>query len=42
MAEDSVSLLETLRKAGAEGEVGVLHEGVRLLAQAITEAEVTA
>jgi putative transposase len=41
MAEESMSLLETLRKVSAEGEVDVLREGVRLLAQAIMEAEVT-
>ena len=41
MAEESMSLLETLRKMSAEGEVDVLREGVRLLAQAIMEAEVT-
>ena len=41
MAEDSMSLLETLRKVSAEGEVDVLREGVRLLAQAIMEAEVS-
>jgi len=40
MADDSISLLETLRKMSAEGEVDVLREGVRLLAQAIMEAEV--
>jgi transposase-like protein len=41
MADDSMALLETLRKISAEGEVDVLREGVRLLAQAIMEAEVT-
>ncbi len=41
MADDSMSLLETLRKATAEGEVDVLREGVRILAQAIMEAEVS-
>jgi transposase-like protein len=41
MADDSMSLLETLRKVSAEGEVDVLREGVRLLAQAIMEAEVS-
>jgi putative transposase len=41
MADDSMSLLETLRKVSAEGEVDVLREGVRVLAQAIMEAEVT-
>ena len=41
MADDSMALLETLRKMSAGGEVDVLREGVRLLAQAIMEAEVT-
>jgi len=41
MADDSMALLEILRKMTAEGEVDILHEGVRLLAQAIMEAEVT-
>ena len=41
MAEESMALLETLRKMSAEGEVDVLREGVRLLAQAIMEAEVS-
>ncbi len=40
MAEDSMSLLETLRKMSADGEPDVLREGVRFLAQAM-EAEVT-
>ena len=34
-------LLETLRKATAEGDVDFLREGVRVLAQAIMEAEVS-
>ncbi len=41
MAEDRMALLETLRKAMAEGDVDFLREGVRVLAQAIMEAEVT-
>jgi putative transposase len=41
MADDSMSLLETLRKVSAAGEVDVLREGVRLLAQAIMESEVS-
>lgn len=41
MADDSMALLETLRKASADGEVDVLREGVRILAQAIMEAEVS-
>jgi transposase-like protein len=41
MADDSMSLLETLRKVSVDGDVDLLREGVRLLAQAIMEAEVT-
>jgi putative transposase len=41
MADDSMSLLETLRKVSATGEIDILREGVRLLAQAIMQAEVT-
>jgi putative transposase len=41
VADDSMALLETLRKAGADGDVDVLREGVRILAQAIMEAEVS-
>ena len=41
MAEDSMALVDTLRKMSAEGEVDLLREGVRVLAQAIMEAEVT-
>ncbi len=41
MADDSMALLETLRKVSAEGDGDVLREGVRVLAQAIMEAEVT-
>ncbi len=40
MAEDRMALLDTLRKATADGDVDVLREGVRVLAQAIMEAEV--
>ena len=40
MADDRMALLETLRKATIDGEVDVLREGVRILAQAIMEAEV--
>jgi transposase-like protein len=35
-----MTLLETLRKASAGGDVDVLREGVRILAQAIMEAEI--
>ena len=41
MADDSMALLETLRKASTDGDVDVLREGVRVLAQAIMEAEVS-
>lgn len=41
MADNSMALLETLRKATAGGDVDVLREGVRILAQAIMEAEVS-
>ena len=41
MADDSMSLLETLRKVSADGDVDLLREGVRLLAHAIMEAEVS-
>ena len=40
MADDRMALLETLRKVTIDGEVDVLREGVRILAQAIMEAEV--
>lgn len=41
MADDSMALLESLRKASADGDVDVLREGVRVLAQALMEAEVS-
>jgi transposase-like protein len=41
MADDRMALLETLRKATLDGDVDVLREGVRILAQAIMEAEVS-
>ena len=41
MADHNMALLETLRKAMADSDVDVLREGVRMLAQAIIEAEVT-
>jgi putative transposase len=41
VADDSMTLLEMLRKASAGGDVDVLREGVRILAQALMEAEVT-
>jgi putative transposase len=42
MAEDRMAVLETVRKAMADGDVDFLREGVRVLAQAVMEAEVTA
>ena len=41
MADASMTLLETLRKVGADGDVDLLREGVRILAEAIMEAEVS-
>ena len=41
MAEDRMALLEMLRKAIADGDVDFLREGVRVLAQAVMEAEVS-
>jgi transposase-like protein len=36
-----MAVLETVRKAIATGDVDLLREGVRVLAQAVMEAEVT-
>ena len=41
MAEDRMAVLETVRKAMTEGDVDFLREGVRVLAQAVMESEVT-
>jgi putative transposase len=41
MAEDRMAVLETVRKAIADGDVDFLREGVRVLAQAVMESEVT-
>ncbi len=41
MAEDRMAALDTLRKAMADGDVDFLREGVRVLAEAVMEAEVT-
>ncbi|MCI0345168.1 MAG: IS256 family transposase [Chloroflexi bacterium] len=41
MATDRMAVLETVRKAIAEGDVDFLREGVRVLAQAVMEAEVS-
>jgi len=41
MADDNMALLETMRKAIADGDADFLREGVKALAQAVMEAEVT-
>ncbi|MGO9207239.1 MAG: IS256 family transposase [Candidatus Limnocylindrales bacterium] len=41
MADERMGVLELLRKAGADGNVDVLREGVRVLAEALMEAEVS-
>jgi transposase-like protein len=41
MAEDRMALLETLRKVTAEADLDFLREGVRVLADAVMEAEVS-
>jgi transposase-like protein len=41
MADDRMAVLETVRKAISDGDVDFLREGVRILAQAVMEAEVT-
>ena len=41
MAEDRMAVLDMLCKATADGNVDVLREGVRVLAEAIMEAEVS-
>lgn len=41
MAEDRMALLEMLRKATADGDRDFLREGVRVLAEAVMEAEVS-
>ena len=41
MAEDRMAVLNTVRKAISEGDVDFLREGVRVLAQAVMEAEVS-
>ena len=40
MAKYRIELLEDLRKAGAEGDVDFLREGVKVLAEAVMEMEV--
>lgn len=41
MADDRMAVLDLLRKAGADGDTDFLRDGVRILAQAVMEAEVT-
>jgi putative transposase len=41
MAEDRMAVLETVRKAISEGDIDFLREGLRVLAAAVMEAEVT-
>ncbi len=41
MAEDRMSLLETMRKAGTDGDADFLRQSVQVLAEAVMEAEVT-
>jgi putative transposase len=41
MADDRMAVLDRVRKAMAEGDIDFLREGVRVLAQAVMEAEVT-
>ena len=41
MADDRMAVLETVRKAISEGDADSLREGVRVLARAVMEAEVT-
>jgi putative transposase len=41
MAEDRMAVLETVRKAIAEGDVDFLRDGLRVLVEAVMEAEVT-
>ena len=41
MAEDRMAVLETVRKAISDGDVDFLREGLRVLAEAVMEAEIT-
>jgi putative transposase len=41
MAKNRIELLEDLRKAGSEGDVDFLREGIKVLAEAVMEMEVT-
>ena len=42
MARDSIDLLELLRKRGVDGDVDFLREALRVLTDALMDAEVTA
>ena len=42
MARDSIDLLELLRKQGVDGDVDFLREAVRVVTDALMDAEVTA
>lgn len=42
MTDDRMAVLDMLRKAMVDGDVDVLREGVRVLAEALMEVEVTA
>ena len=42
MARDSIDLLELLRKQGMDGDVDFLREALRVLTDALMDAEVTA
>ena len=42
MARDSIDLLELLRKRGMDGDVDFLREALRVLTDALMDAEVTA
>ena len=41
MADESMAVIESLRKASAGGDVDILREGIRVLAEAIMESEVS-
>ena len=41
MADESMGLVEALRKASTDGDVDILREGIRVLAEAIMETEVS-
>jgi putative transposase len=41
MATDRMGVLELLHKAGADGDIDFLREGIRVLAEAVMEAEVS-